>query len=1447
MAREKKQAAEPGTETAAPVCMINLLHSNYVWVKYTGTDVEALNLIDTGAQVSILPKSLYDALPEAKRPPLKPCRLNIMVGNGSSIKLFGTAKIEFEFEDMQFCYEMHVVEDTVDKPILGYDFLHDTGDSKIVPSSHAVIIRGKRLKLADRRGEQLSHKVNVMNTVIIPAGKELNITGIIRGKGVIDGSTRMLEPVKSVFPKTGALVSKVIVSPSRGQVPVRVFNPHDEPLVLFKNTALGLLQQVDRTSGWREPSKLVDYDEMPNLLEVESDIDSDVEDDDDVLTPMETEKTTKLHVGREAGEKDQSVRRNTDPQAYEGYDADESCVDDEAQRRKEKTKMNEKIVRFAALPTKEDGEVDYVKLPDHMQNLYETSIKELNRTQRTSLKKLLYDYADIFARDSNDIGKATNIKHHIDTANEDPVVQKPRRQAKAHTEEIQKQVRKLHEAGIIRPSESEWASNVVMAKKKDGTWRMCIDYRELNTKTKNKGTYMLPRIDETLDSLSRAKFFCSLDIIQGYHHIELSDESKPKTAFHAPKCNPSHWEYNYMPFGLVGAPRTFQRMMDRILRGLEYKIALAYLDDIIIYGATIEECLANMTIVFERIRQAGLKLKPSKCSLFQQETMFLGHVISAEGIRTDPKKVEDVMNMKPCRNVKDVQTFMGMANYYSRFVPNFHEISLPIQDLTRKGVKFRWAQEQQAAFDEIKRKLSTAPVLAYPRDDCKYVLDTDASDYALGAVLSQLQPDGCTGALVERPIAYFSRKFSDTEAHYCARRRELLAIVRSVQHFDPYIRGQDIIIRTDHASLRYIKTTKELPSQMHRWAMIMEDYTYTIEVRKGTLHANADAMSRMPCKKKICICDGIDRMEHAESVEDRHVARVTLNALWYKPKYTLEEMAAAQRADPDIGPLYRAKVDENKRPAWNEISGESPAAKAYMCEWRRVEVHDKVLYRRWENDDATEIRLQLIVPFKYQREMCKNYHDAATKAHLGRRRCYASLQRFYFWHKMHDDVKWWIRTCDKCQRRKRPQPTPRAPMRVYVTGHPGERLSMDIVGPIEMTERGNQFLLCITDHFSKFAKAIPLPRHTAAIVAEELTTKWFNEYGEPMQIHTDQGAEFESQLMKELMNLLGIEKCRTVAFKPSSDGLIERYNKTIVDCISMVRQETNHWDLVVGKCVSAYNSTIHATTGFTPNKLWLGREVYHNADLMMPQKPEEDKVTTEQYVQRWENDMRLAYRVARETIGRNVKIQKKYYDRSCHLVKYKEGDAVMLKDYSPKVRGTRKLADKWVGPWYVLDVLSDINFRIIKDENSKPKVVHHDRMKKYHHRGEKPDVSWVIARSRSAGQIELSNSKQKTDDVQVSNDVSKAMVGKPRRELIPPVTADPAIGPSKPTRGRPRKKILVDHKEKHIKIDKSNEIIEKKPRGRPPKCRKAITPPHPAPMRTRGSRFRGRPPEGTAC
>ena len=1250
--------SEPDEEIAVQR-VINLKRCDYTWVRFDGTGVSALTTLDTGAQVSVLPYQLYEAMPDDRRPTLRHTDVEIFVNDFTPLPCHGECTVTFELQGMLFAQKMYVVDNDV-QPILGIDFMQATDDCVISPSERSITIRGKQIKLVDYSAESTRGRIEINKTVHLEPCKEYVVEVAVQGHPSLEGRSVMFEPARRFFGKTGAIASKAVLTIRNRRSYIRIFNPHDVPVTVYKGVTAGILHPVDQLREWREET--------------------------------------------------------TDVDALQGNAHDDHLAS---------------IQEMNALPTDANGDVDYLKVPEHLDELYRKSIVAIgNIVQRRALSDLFCKYEDVFAKNKLDIGRATGIKHHIDTADERPVHQRPRRQAQTHKEDIRKTIKDLADGGIIRPSESEWASNVVMARKKDGTWRMCVDYRELNLKTKNKGTYALPRIDDTIDSLNRAKYFCSLDVIQGYHHVELTEESKEKTAFHAPGCNPSHWEYNYMPFGLVGAPRTFQRMMDRIIQGLEYKIALAYLDDIVVYGATIEECIHNLDLVFARVREAGLKLKPSKCSLFQPETNYLGYIISAEGVKTDPKKVQDVRNFAPPRNVRDVQVFMGMTQYYMKFIKNFMEISLPIVQLMKKNVKFVWGPEQQQAFETLKDCMTTAPVLAYPIDTGRFILDTDASDYAMGAVLSQMQHDE-NGVLIERPIAYSSKKFSDTERHYCARRRELLAIVYHVKHFHTYLRGRDFIIRTDHASLRYIKTTRELPSQFHRWCMTMEEYTYEIQVRKGTLHTNADGMSRLPCNKKVCICSGVADLEKLQGLEDSGIEQALLNMIKFSPVYTAEEMAAAQLADPDIRPLYVAKIVNQIRPTWNEISGESPAAKAYMAEWKRVEAHDNMLYRRWENDTGSQSFLQLLVPLKYQRELCKKFHDSASMSHLGRRRCYKAIQLKYYWYKMSDDIRWWVKTCPVCQRRKAPRPTPRAPMKIYTTGYPNERVSWDIVGPMHETLRGNKYLLCIADHFSKFAQAFPMPDQRAETIAHLFMTRWCEPYGEPMQAHSDQGTNFESKLVKDLMKLLNIEKTRTVAFRPSADGLVERYNQTIVNMISKLSRDCpNTWDTMVSKAVSAYNASIHDRTGYTPNLMWYGRELYHNADLMMPTQPNLEPMTYDDYVQKTRESMRMAYEAARDTIGRHIKVQKKYYDRASHLVPYKEGDAVLVKDFSPKIRGERKLADKWVGPYFILDTLSDVLFRLIDRPENEPRVLHHDRLKPYHVRADM-DVSWVLKRSKT--------------------------------------------------------------------------------------------------------------------
>ena len=677
-------------------------------------------------------------------------------------------------------------------------------------------------------------------------------------------------------------------------------------------------------------------------------------------------------------------------------------------------------------------EADKDILP-HVKDLYFQGIPHLeNVKQRNRLAQILSEYNDIFAKDSNDVGRTKLVTHEIDTGDAKPVHQRCRRLAKAHIKVIQEQIKKLSEAGIIRPSNSNWAANCVVVNKKDNTKRMCIDYRGLNAVTVNPDSYLLPRIDDTLDALEGAKYFCTLDLIQGYHQVEIEESSKHKTAFHAPYCNPSQWEYNYMPFGLVRAPRTFQRLMDRVIQGLEYEMALCYIDDIIIFASSLDQCMDRLVTIFDRLRSANLKLKAKKCILFSRQVKFLGHVISEEGITTDPDKVQSVVDWHPPRTTRQVRSFVGMVNYYNRFIKDYATIAAPLQELMKKNVRFVWTSKQQNAFETLKTKLVTAPIMAYPQKDGMFILDTDASDYAYGAVLSQLQPNK-HGELVEKTIAYASKKFSDREAKYCARRRELLAIINFVKHFEVYLTGVTFTIRTDHASLKYIKTVQTLPPQFFRWVMYLEEFSYKIEIRKGVLHANADGMSR-GCHGKGCICDDLVRYEKKHNVKEGDVLdgdletidayftkikenfdtkmstgcdveQCFVNAFKLQPKYSSQELAAMQVQDRDIAPLYnRFKEDPNTKPTWSEISEYSATTKSYFNEWNRLVFKNDVLYRIWESANGLSKVHQLIVPRQLQLEFCERIHNSNTTAHMGREKTQHAAAHLCFWGEIFHDI-----------------------------------------------------------------------------------------------------------------------------------------------------------------------------------------------------------------------------------------------------------------------------------------------------------------------------------------------------------------------------------------------------------------------------------------------------------
>ena len=481
---------------------------------------------------------------------------------------------------------------------------------------------------------------------------------------------------------------------------------------------------------------------------------------------------------------------------------------------------------------------------------------DLTDEQRTQAESLIRKHEPIFSRHEYDIGRTPWVEHRIDTGDHRPIRQPLRRHPFEHLEQIDRQVEEMARNGIVEPASSPWASNVVLVKKKDGTLRFCVDYRQLNAITV-KDSYPLPLIDNCLNALAGAEWFSTIDLRAGYHNIPIAEQDRDKSAFVTRRgC----FRYTVMPFGMTTSPSVFQRLMDCVLAGLSYITCLVYLDDVIIFGRTFDEQLTRLDEVFCRIRRANLKLKPTKCSLFQREVEFLGHLVSADGVAMQPGKLEAIRSWPPCRNVTEVRAFLGTCGYYRRFIQGFADLAVPLYDLLKKNEPFRWTGRCQQAFEALKERLMTEPVLALPSDNGQFVLDTDASDQGLGAVLSDRGPTG-----EERVIAYASRRLQTSELNYETTRKELLAVVYGLKQFRQYLHGRHIVIRTDHAALSWLRRTPEPMPQMARWLSFIEEFDYEVQHRAGRQHGNADGLSRRP-EPRDAENEGADMSDDADRV-----------------------------------------------------------------------------------------------------------------------------------------------------------------------------------------------------------------------------------------------------------------------------------------------------------------------------------------------------------------------------------------------------------------------------------------------------------------------------------------------------------------------------------------------------------------------------------------------------
>ena len=459
---------------------------------------------------------------------------------------------------------------------------------------------------------------------------------------------------------------------------------------------------------------------------------------------------------------------------------------------------------------------------------------QLSDSQQEQLHEVLQDFTDVM---KSEPGRTMLAEHRIETGDARPIRQPPYRLPYAYKDEVLRDLKEMQEKGIIEPSASEWSSPIVLVKKKDGTLRMCVDYRRLNS-VSQADAYPMPRIDNLIDRLGKAKYITTIDLTRGYWQVPVAEASRSKTAF---TTLLGLFQFRVMPFGLHGAPATFQRMMDRLLDGLG-DFSGAYLDDLVIYSTSWQEHLEHLRTIMERLRGAGLIAKPSKCQFGMSHCVYLGHIVGNGVVRPEPSKIESVQSFPIPQVKKQVRAFLGLTGYYRKFIPNYATIALPLTDLTRKNApnKIEWSSELDAAFKLLKSELCSSPVLASPDFSRPFVLQTDASDRGVGAVLSQCDESGS-----DHPVAYFSRKLLPREERYSTIEKECLAIKLGVKAFKVYLLGKPFMIQTDHRTLEWLDRLKEDNARLTRWSLLLQPYQFTVCHRAGKANANADALSRI--------------------------------------------------------------------------------------------------------------------------------------------------------------------------------------------------------------------------------------------------------------------------------------------------------------------------------------------------------------------------------------------------------------------------------------------------------------------------------------------------------------------------------------------------------------------------------------------------------------------------
>ena len=982
------------------------------------------------------------------------------------------------------------------------------------------------------------------------------------------------------------------------------------------------------------------------------------------------------------------------------------------------------------------------------------NLSHLDEEKRKLMEEVLLEQKNMFSTSDSDIGDITDFQMDINVTDDVPVTEAYRRIPPHLYKEVRDYIDDLLTNGWIRESFSAYSSPIVSVRKKDGTMRICVDYRALNGKTR-PDAQPIPRIQDILDSLGGSKWFTTLDMSKAYHQGYISERFRHLTAFSTPWAL---FEWIRIPFGLRNAPPAFQRYINRILGDYKGVICEPYLDDILCYSRTFEEHVEDVRKVLKRLNAKGVKLRAEKCCFGKQEVRYLGRLVSADGYRADPAEIEAIEKFRePPKTVGELRSLLGFMGYYRCYVKDFSRRVKPLYDLLKeekepgekvKGGKkpgkknnskepLSWSNTHQQILDEMITVLQSPEVIAYPDFESPFFVTTDASNSGLGAVLYQKQGG------IDKVIGYASRTLSEAEKNYHLHsgKLEFLALKWAItERFSDYLRyGPPFEVFTDNNPLTYVLTTAKLNAVGMRWVNELAEFQFTIHYRRGKENVDADYLSRrsLPIKefKESCTEQiqqpSLKAVLSATNVGLLPVAckKVTVDQLKLSPesevlKVTAEELQQKQQLDNVIEPVYKAVVAgcRPKKTEWKLLSRDS---KLLMRNFKKLLIRDGILLRQ------TQKYTQIVLPEEFHKVVYVELHD--KMAHLGVEKVVdLAVQRFY-WPRMAADIQHYVQKQCRCVISKKPVQQEKAQLVTIEATRPLEIVSIDFMH-LDKCKGGYEYAMVVTDHFTRFCQVYATRTKTTRAAADKLFNQFIMLYGYPERIHHDQGGEFESKLFKELHRLTGIHSSKTTPYHPQGNGQTERFNRTLCNMLKALPEKSKRdWKNELHKLAFAYNSTVHKTTGYSPFYLMFGRQSKLPIDQMFDVYEPEVVLgkSHEQFVEDWHSSMKEAFEIAREKIRKTAGYNKQNFDLKAKAGDLEIGDRVLVRNLREK-GGTGKLRNHWESAFFeVLEKKDNLPVFKVKNMNksSDIRVLHRNLMMKCEDlpldifEGEKADMS----------------------------------------------------------------------------------------------------------------------------